>query len=98
LQHQVANLSSRAQQSPQFDDCLLILLLHHLKPPYSLLLVDGQLNPIISRPKDQITNPQARILEVQAPLRLLSELGKHLLHNKHLVGLNGQAPKHGLSI
>jgi hypothetical protein len=48
------------------------------------------------QPKDQITNPRARVLEAQAPLNLLLELSDHLPHNIRLEILRGRAPKHGL--
>jgi hypothetical protein len=74
-----------------------MLLLHRLKSPDGLFQAVDRLNPLISWPKNQVADPQARVLEAQEPLRLLSEHGKYLAHNICLEGLNGQAPNHGLS-
>jgi hypothetical protein len=74
-----------------------MLLLYHLKSLSSLLQADTQPNPIISQPEEQIGDPRARILEVQALLRLLLKLGKHLPYNIYLEGLSGKMPKHRLS-
>jgi hypothetical protein len=74
-----------------------MLILHRLKSPSSLLQVDDWLDLIVSWPKDLVVDPQARVLKAQTPFHLLPELGKHLPYITHLEGLNGQAPKHGLS-
>jgi hypothetical protein len=74
-----------------------MLILHHLKSPSDLLQVDGRMDPTICWPKDEVTDPRARILETQAPLRLVPKLGNHLPHNIYLEDFGGQVPKHELS-
>jgi hypothetical protein len=54
-----------------------MLLLHIQKSPDSLLQVIGWSNLIVRRPKDQVIDPHARVLEAQPLLRLLLELGEH---------------------
>jgi hypothetical protein len=74
-----------------------MFILQHLKSPDGLVQMDGQMNPVIRQPKDEATDPRAKSLEVQAPLRLLSELDNYLPHDIRLEDFSGQVPKHGLS-
>jgi hypothetical protein len=54
-----------------------MLLLHSQKSPDSLLQAIGWPNLIVRRPKDQVTDPHARVLKAQPLLCLLLELGEH---------------------
>jgi hypothetical protein len=74
-----------------------MLILQYLKSLGGLLQVDGQMNPVVHRPKDETTDPRAKILEVQAPLCVLLKLDNNLPHDIRLEDLSGQAPKHRLS-
>jgi hypothetical protein len=56
------------------------------------------MNPVIRRPKDEATDPPAKSIEAQAPLRLLPKLDNYLPHDIRLADFSGQVPKHGLSI
>jgi hypothetical protein len=97
FQHQFLDPGGKAQQGPQFDDRLQMLILHHLKSSGGLPLENGLLDTVVSWPKDQVIHPQARVIEERAPFCLLLELGDHLPHNISLEGLSEQAPKHELS-
>jgi hypothetical protein len=74
-----------------------MLILHCLNLPGGLLKTDGQMDPIICRPKDEVVDPRARSFELQAPLCQLPELDNHLPYNIHLEDFNGQVPKLRLS-
>jgi hypothetical protein len=58
--------------------------------------VVGQSNLAIRQAKDQVTDPQVLILEVQAPLHLLLGHDEHHPQDLHLEGLTGLAPEHEL--
>jgi hypothetical protein len=55
------------------------------------------MDSVVYWPKDEVADPRARILKMQAPLRLLPKLGNHLSHNIHLEDFDGEVPKNGLS-
>jgi hypothetical protein len=66
-----------------------MLLLHRLKLLNNLLEAVSRSDLVISCPKNTDANPRDRVHKAQAPLFLLSKLGKHLPHNIHLEGLGG---------